>query len=195
MYFPYPQTPEVFKRPMRRLNLVIRTDSSPLISIGAIRRIISAVDKDQPMGNPVTLDEMDSDFLLPTRWLMLLISTFAVLAVGLASMGVYGVMAYFVIRRTHEIGVRMALGAQARDVYWLVLRQGLKITLVGLVIGLVAAFNLSRVISSYIFGVSPTDPATYIGVSLLLVIIALAACYVPARRTSKIDPMAALRCE
>jgi len=195
MYFPYSQSPEVFKRPMRRLNLAFRTDTAPGAAVSAIRKIVSNADKNLPMGNPVTLEQLDSQFLLPTRWLMLLMSNFAALAVGLASMGVYGVMAYFVIRRRHEIGIRMALGAQARDVCWLVLSQGLKIVLVGLLIGLVGALSLSRVLSSYIFKMSPTDPSTYIGVSLLLAVIALAACYIPARRTSKVDPMTALRCE
>ncbi len=195
MYFPYIQSPEVFKRPMRRINFVVRTDSAPLRLVGAIRRTISAVDKDQPMSNPVILEQMDSDSLLPQRSLAVLIGIFALVAVGLASVGIYGVMAYFVTRRTHEIGIRMALGAGPHDVHWLVLCQGLKMTLIGLAIGLVAAFNLTKLLSSYIFGVSPTDAATFAVVSLLLAAVALLACYLPAHRATKVDPMIALRTE
>ncbi|PYV81492.1 MAG: hypothetical protein DMG05_29915, partial [Acidobacteria bacterium] len=168
MYFPYPQSPAVFKRPMRRLNLVVRTDSAPLSLVGAIRKTISALDKDQPLSNPVILEQMDSDSLVPQRSLAVLIGIFALVAVGLASIGIYGVMAYFVTRRIHEIGIRMALGAQPHDVRWLVMRHGLKMTLIGLALGWVAAFNLTKLLSSYIFGVSPTDPATFVAVLICL---------------------------
>jgi putative ABC transport system permease protein len=195
IYFPYTQGPAVFKRPMRRLNLVVRTDSAPLSLVGAIRKTISALDKDQPMSNPVILERMDSDSLMPQRSLAVLIGIFALVAVGLASIGIYGVMSYFVTRRIHEIGIRMALGAQPHEVHWLVLRQGLKLTLIGLALGLVAALNLTKLLSSYIFGISPTDPGTFAIVSVVLTMVGLLASYIPARKATKVDPMVAFRSE
>jgi putative ABC transport system permease protein len=180
---------------MRRLNLVVRTDSAPLSLVGAIRKTISALDKDQPMSNPVILERMDSDSLMPQRSLAVLIGIFALVAVGLASIGIYGVMSYFVTRRIHEIGIRMALGAQPHEVHWLVLRQGLKLTLIGLALGLVAALNLTKLLSSYIFGISPTDPGTFAIVSVVLTMVGLLASYIPARKATKVDPMVAFRSE
>jgi putative ABC transport system permease protein len=177
------------------MDIVVRANSTPLRLAGAIRKVVSGIDADQPIGMPVTLEQVDSESVASQRTLTFLVGIFAVMAVGLASMGIYGVMAYFVTRRTHEIGVRMALGAQPQDVRWLVIRQGLKITLIGLALGLVAAFNLTKLLSSYIFGVSPTDPATFVAVSVVLTLVALLGSYLPARRASKVDPMVALRSE
>ncbi|PYV87219.1 MAG: hypothetical protein DMG05_18035 [Acidobacteria bacterium] len=195
MYFPYVQTLEAFKRPMRRINIVVRADSAPLRLVGAIRKTVSAIDADQPIGLPVTLEQLDSESVASQKTLTFLAGIFAAMATGLASIGIYGVMAYFVARRTREIGIRVALGAQVSNVLWLVLGDGLKLVLAGVGLGLVGAFNLTRILSSYIFGVSPTDLPTFVCVPLLLSGVALAACYLPARRATKVDPMVALRYE
>lgn len=195
MYFPYVQILEAFKRAMRRINIVIRADSSPLALVGAIRKTVSAIDADPPVGVSVTLQQLDSESIGSQKTLTSLVAIFAVMAVALASVGIYGVMAYFVALRTREIGIRVALGAQRSEVLTLLMVGGAKLTLAGIAIGLVAAFNLNQLLSGYIYGVSPTDPATYIVVSLLLAGAAIAACYIPAQRAMKIDPMVALRCE
>lgn len=161
----------------------------------AVRSQIRSVDADQPPYDIMTLEQGLREFLAPQRINMLLLATFAALALALASIGIYGVISYSVSRRTHEIGVRAALGAQPRDVLRLVLGQGMLLVGIGLGIGLAASFALSRVISSMLYGVSATDPSTFAGIALLLSIVAWMACYIPARRATKIDPMDALRRE
>jgi len=142
-----------------------------------------------------TMEQVVSDATAQPRFYLFLLASFAAVALSLAAAGIYGVMSYSVSRRTHEIGLRMALGAKASDVVKLVLGQGMVMALTGAAVGVAGAFLLTRLMSSLLYGVGPTDPLTFIGVSLVLIVVALAACYIPARRASKVDPMVALRYE
>jgi putative ABC transport system permease protein len=170
-----------------------RLDSSALTS--EIRGVVAAVDKDQPIFAIATMKQILSDGVSAPRLTLVLLGVFSALAVILAAIGIYGVISYSVALRTHEIGVRMALGAQPLDVLRMVLGQGGKIALVGIFIGIVVAFALTRLMSSLLFSVSATDPFTFAAVAGLLVLIAMFACYIPARRAAKVDPMIALRYE
>jgi putative ABC transport system permease protein len=196
-----PTTPVVYgpflQDPDRVINLVVRTDSNPDVVAGAVKREIGGLDADLPVFDVRTMnqiiDNSPSTFL--RRYPAFLIGTFAVIALVLACIGIYGVISYTVTQRTHEIGIRMALGASTRDVLKMIVGHGMGLTLAGVGCGLVAAFILSRFLSSLLFGVSAFDPLTYGGVSLLLILVALLACYLPARRATRVDPMVALRYE
>jgi putative ABC transport system permease protein len=189
-YFSYLQFP------VTRMTVVARTASADPASLApALRGAIRQVDKDQPIFNVRTMNDLLAESVARRRFNMLLLGAFALVALMLASIGIYGVMSYSVTQRTHEIGIRMALGAQASDVLKMVVRQGLLLTMLGVVAGLVAAFILTRVMAGLLYGVSATDPWTFAGVSLLLSLVALLACYIPARRATKVDPMVALRYE
>ena len=177
------------------MTLVIRTATEPTTLIGTVRQEILSFDKSQPVYNIKTMNDVVSTSLAASRISMLLISVFAGVALLLAMLGIYGITAYYVTQRTHEIGIRMALGAQTGDVLKLVVKQGMVLALIGLAIGLVAAFAITRVMASLLYGVSATDPLTFITVSVLLVGVALIACLIPARKATKVDPMIALRYE
>jgi len=182
-----------------RQNLVIRT-AAPVKGVAeslasAVRRIAAEVDKDQPVYDIMTMEQVLSQFVSPWRFYMQLMGLFAGMAVVLAAVGIYGVISYSVSQRTHEIGLRIALGAQKADVLKLVVKQGLVLTLVGVAIGLLSAIALTRLIANFLFGVTATDPVTFVSIALLLMSVALLACYLPARRATKVDPMTALRCE
>jgi putative ABC transport system permease protein len=153
------------------------------------------MDKDLPMSNVMTMEQILSESIAQPRFNMLLITIFAVVALALASVGVYGVISYSVSQRAHEIGVRIALGAQPGDIFKMVLGQGLKLSLAGAGAGLVAAFALTRVMSGLLYGVQATDPVTFAIIPAILIAIALLASYIPARRATKVDPMVSLRCE
>jgi putative ABC transport system permease protein len=178
-----------------QMTLIVRTVTDPQSLVGAIREEIRALDRSLPLYDIKTMRAAIYESLARARFITLLLIIFAALALTLASVGVYGVMSYSVARRTHEIGVRMALGAQTRDVLKLVVAQGGKLAAAGVGIGLTSAFALTRLMKTLLFGVSATDPVTFIAVALLLAIVALLACYVPARRAAKVDPMVALRVE
>jgi putative ABC transport system permease protein len=175
--------------------MVVRTAGDPAAATNAVRQAFRAVDKDTPISNPQTLHKVFVDSTARQRFGAWLLGLFAALALGLAGVGVYGVMSYSVAQRAQEIGVRMALGAGTRDVLKLVLRRGLALTLPGIALGLLAAFALTQLMKSLLFGVSATDPLTFILISSLLTMVALLACWIPARRATKVDPMVALRCE
>jgi predicted permease len=175
--------------------LVIRTASEPLSAAAASVNEIHDTEPSLPVIQIETADRLLSDSLSPRRFAMILVACFAALALSMAVVGVYGVMNYMVVQKTHDIGIRMALGAQRRDVLRLVLKEGAKLALIGAVFGLVAALALARLLGGVLYGVSATDPATFTGVSILLIAAALLACYIPARRAMQVDPVVALRHE
>ena len=163
--------------------------------VAAVRSQVQAIDKDQPISHIRTLDELVARSVSQRRFNMLALAILAGVALLLAAVGLYGVMSYSVEQRAHEIGVRMALGAQTRDVLRLVVKQGMTLTLIGGLIGLIAALGLTRLIKNLLFGVSATDPVTFLVIAPLLALVALLACYLPARRATKVDPLMALKAE
>ncbi len=189
MYLPHEQFPTSFN------TIVVKTAGNPDEKFASVRSAILSVDSDQAVYNVATLEELQSNSILLRSFFMLLLMTFAVLALLLAVVGIYGVMSYAVTQRTQEIGIRMALGAGAGDVLKLILRNGMALTAGGVIIGLAGAFVLTRLLAVLLFGVRPTDALTFVTVSFTLVAAALAACYLPARRAAKVDPLVALRYE
>jgi putative ABC transport system permease protein len=189
VYWAYPQYP------VRSLTFVLRMATDPMSLAAAARKEIWAVDKDLPISSLQTMKGLISASIEQRRLYLWLMGAFAAMALMLAAVGIYGVMSYTVAQRAHEIGVRMALGAQASDVLKLVIGQGAKLALIGLALGLVAGAALTRLLKNLLYGVSATDAVTFAIVSLLLAAIALLACYLPARKATKVDPMIALRCE
>ncbi|HVF41692.1 MAG TPA: ABC transporter permease, partial [Pyrinomonadaceae bacterium] len=180
----------------RRMNLVVRSGAGdPLALTSSLRGAVTELDKDQLIWQTRTLDQLVSASVAGRRFNMTLLGLFASVAMLLAALGLYGVMAYSVTRRTHEIGVRMALGARGSDVLRMVVGQGMRLALLGVAIGLAAAFAVTRVLASLLYGVTTTDPLTYAGLAALLASVAFLASYLPARRATKVDPMEALRYE
>jgi putative ABC transport system permease protein len=175
--------------------LTVRTTGEPAGVAPAVRSALEEADRDVAALETRTMDEMLDKTVSGRRFLVLLMQLFAGLSLALAAVGVYGVMAYSVAQRTREIGVRIALGACRGDVLRLVVGEGARLVLVGIALGLLAAYALSSLMSSMLFGVSATDPAVYAGIALLLLGVALAACWVPALRATRVDPLIALRAE
>src|ERR1700752_3976235 len=174
-----------------RMNLVVRTKGDPLSIAGALRNEVRAIDPDQPISAMRPMAEWVDSSVAQPRYRTMLFGLFAALAMILAATGIYGVMSYSVAQRTHEVGVRMALGARRVDVLKLVVGQGMVLTVIGVVIGLLAASALTRVMASLLFGVTAKDPLTFAAVAALLTVVAFIACVVPARRATRVDPLVA----
>jgi putative ABC transport system permease protein len=170
------------------MSLIVRTRSDIGAAATTVRATVKAIDRDLPVSDISTLEALQSASVAPRRFNMLMLGLFAVLALVLASVGIYGVMAYAVTQRTHEIGIRMALGSSRSDVLRFVVAQAMRPTLAGVVLGLAASLASSRLMQSLLFGVSPIDPITFAAVPVILAAVALAACAVPARRASRVDP-------
>jgi predicted permease len=175
--------------------VIIRTERAASAPFDSIRRVIQSQNKQNVISTPQTMNEVIAASLAQRRFAMILLDAFAVVAMLLASLGLYGVVSYLVGQRTHELGIRLALGAQPRDVLRLVLSHGMKMALIGVALGLVAALGLTRLLAEMLYGVSTTDPATFAIIAFLLTAVALLACFIPARRATKVDPLVALRYE
>jgi len=182
-------------RCFRNMVLIVRTDGDPLRLADAVRSQVASLETDQVIDEMQALDRYLADLLAPRRFSMILLSLFAGIALALAAAGIYGLLQYSTMQQTHDIGIRMALGAERTDVLKGVLRHGLRLTLAGVGVGVVGALALTRFVSHLLYGVPATDWATFVGVSLILTAVALLAAYLPARRAAQVDPMAALRCE
>jgi predicted permease len=192
-------TPEIYtsylQDPFAGMSYVVRSQVEPESLLPSVREVVRQVDKAQPVAEVREMEQIVSEAAAQPRFNSLLLGIFAGVALLLAAAGIYGVMSYAVTQRTHEIGVRMALGAQRGDVLRLIVGHGFKLTLVGLALGMACAYALTRVMTTLLYGVKPTDPATFAGGAFLLALVALLACYVPARRATRIDPLIALRYE
>jgi len=189
MYMPFAQQPE------SETALMIRTTSDPESVARAVRHEVRGLDKTQLVYNVRTLESVMSEAVVTPRFRTSLLGVFAVIALILAMVGIYGVVSYAVTQRTHEIGIRMALGARAADVLRLILRNGMGPVLLGVTLGLAGAIGLTRLMASFLFGVTPTDSVTLVTVTVSVLLVALVACGVPARRATKVDPLVALRYE
>ena len=193
IYFPYVETPFGLGAPPRTMTLVMHTTSDPASLTNPVRSVVRSIDPSLPAYKIQTLEQAVATSVEKPRFTMLLLTVFAGLALILATVGVYGVMSYSVAQRTREIGIRKALGAKPRDIFKLVMKQGVVLAAIGVTLGVIAAFALTRVMSSLLYAVSATDPITFIGIALLLTAVALLACYLPARKATKVNPMVALR--
>jgi putative ABC transport system permease protein len=189
-YVPYAQVENNFP-----LNLVVRTRIDPKSLMAALRDVVRTADPDQPISTVMTMNRILNNVLVTERFGAVLMGTLAISGLMLASVGLYGVMAYAVKQRTGEIGLRIALGAQRKHVLALFMGEGMKLTLLGVIIGLIAAWGATRLLVSLLFGLGATDAATFCAISLLLGLVGLIACYIPARRALSVDPIGALRAE
>jgi putative ABC transport system permease protein len=188
-YFAFNQTPS------SGMTVIVKGASDPNLLISSIRGVVKSLDADQPIYSPRTMDEIRAESVAPERLNLTLLSLFAGIALVLAIVGIYGVMSYSVTQRTHEIGIRMAIGARPLDVFKMILGHGMKLALIGVVLGLVGAFALTRLMATMLFGVEPTDAPTFAAISVMLITVTLLACYLPGRRATKVEPTISLRYE
>ena len=195
-FYPFMQIPEkVMPLVAKSVAVVLRTEGDPTAIMGQVRETVKGIDPRQVVYNVQTMDDVVATSYAARQLTMMLLGVFAGLALLLACVGIYGVISYFVGQRTQEIGIRMALGAQRSDILQLVLGEGTKMALLGAAVGIAASLGLTRLMAKQLYGVSAHDPLTYTSVALLLILVAIAACYIPARRAMRVDPMASLRCE
>ena len=197
LYIPFSQSPYLTDTAghYSMMTLVILTAADPINLVGAVQSAVWSVNQSSPVSSVTTLEQVVANAVWQPRFNLILIGLFAGLALLLGTVGIYGVMAFAVAQRTHEVGIRMALGAQTQDVLMLIVGHGMKLASIGLVIGVGGAFALTRVMTTLLYEIKPTDPATFTGVTILLTLVALVACWLPARRATKVDPMVALRTE
>jgi putative ABC transport system permease protein len=181
--------------PFQGMTVIIKSSGDPNQLVAAAREQVKAVDSDQPIYNVRTMDDIRAESIAPERLNLMLLSIFAGIALVLAVVGIYGVMSYSVTQRTHEIGIRMAIGARPLDVFKMILGQGMILAVIGVALGLVGAFGLTRLMTTMLFNVQPTDPATFAVIAVLLIAVALLACYLPGRRATKVEPVVSLRYE
>jgi ABC-type antimicrobial peptide transport system permease subunit len=191
IYMPVFQIPRI----RRDAIFIARTTADPSSLAGAMRREIAAVDADLPVYDVRTMNQVIAESVAQRRFAMALLAIFAFASLSLAALGLYGVLSYAVTQRTREIGIRMALGGRRLDALRLVMGQGMKMATIGALAGLTASLALTRLMKGLLFGVTASDPLTFVMAALLLTIVALLACWIPARRATKVDPMVALRCE
>jgi putative ABC transport system permease protein len=200
MYFPYLDAAPAAKDLVSLLDpetmtLVMRTTADPNTAGQAVERLVHRLDADAPVTDVITMEQAIGEKLAQPRFYLILLAGFAAIAMLLAAVGVYGTISYSVARRQHEIGVRLALGATRQDAFWLIARQGMRMAIIGGAVGLLAALGLTRLLRTLLYGVSPLDLVTFASASLLLGLVALGACWIPARRASRVDPVRALRTE
>jgi len=191
VYLPYAQAPRPFF--LSFMTVVARTESDPLSMANTLRRAVQSVDPDMPVFDVASMEQLAYKSVASPRLNALLMACFSALALALAVVGIYGVMSYSVAQRTHEIGIRIALGAGHGDVLRMVMGQGMRLTVIGLAIGVAVALALTRLMASVLYGVQPNDPTTFAVMALVLAAVASLASYLPARRATKVDPMVALR--
>jgi predicted lysophospholipase L1 biosynthesis ABC-type transport system permease subunit len=192
LYFLYPQVAAAGFAP-RTMNVVIRTQGDPLTQAAAVRRVMRMLDPSLPLANLATMNDVIRESVARPRFITLLLAIFATVALALAAIGTYGVMAYSVAQRRQEIGIRMALGARGRTVLAMMLSQGFIVAGAGLLIGIGGAFALTKLLTSLLFNVSTTDPTAFVSAPLILALVALLACYIPALRATRVDPATVLK--
>ena len=195
-YFPVTQLPDIIlPLAVNGIAGIVRSKAAPETLMRSIRTELASFDSGRAVGSEQLMTDAIAVSLAPRRFSLIVLGAFAVMALVLSLIGTYGMVAYFVSQRTNEIGVRMALGAQPRDIFYGVLQEGGKLGLTGVVIGLAGAAALTRLMTSFLFGISPTDVVTFASAAILFFVLTLLACYIPARRAVRVDPMTALRCD